>query len=89
MVHLLAKYDPLLREHLVKVKLGKKIAISYLSLEIQTEFVSILADQVRKKIIDQIKESKYYCIIFDSTPDVSCKDHVHEQGVALHKNGRK
>ena len=78
LVHLLAKYDPVLREHLVKVKLGKKITISYLSPEIQNEFVSILAGQVRKKIIDQIKESKYFCIIFDSTPDVSHKDQMSE-----------
>ena len=77
----------MLREHLVKVKLGKKIATSYLSPEIQNEFVSILAEQVRKKIIDQIKESKYFCIIFDSTPDVS--QEPDEQGVALCKNGRK
>ena len=78
LVHLLAKYDPVLREHLVKVKLGKKIATSYLSPEIQNEFVSILAEQVRKKIINQVKESKYFCIIFDSTPDVSHKDQMSE-----------
>ena len=78
LVHLLAKYDPVLREHLVTVKLGKKIATSYLSPEVQNEFVSILAEQVRKKIIDQVKESKYFCIIFDSTPDVSHKDQMSE-----------
>ena len=44
LVHLLAKYDPVIREHLVTVKLGKKIATSYLSPEIRNEFVSILAE---------------------------------------------
>ncbi|XP_073445537.1 zinc finger MYM-type protein 1-like [Dendrobates tinctorius] len=78
LVHLLAKYDPVLREHLVKVKLGKKIVTSYLSPEVQNEFVSILAEHVRKKIIAQIKESKYFCIIFDSTPDISHKDQMSE-----------
>ena len=41
-----------------------------------SENVSILAKQVRKKIIDRVKESKYFCIIFDSTPDVSHKDQM-------------
>ena len=78
LVHLLAKYDPVLREHLVKVKLGKNIVTSYLSPEVQNEFVSILAQQVRKKIIAQVKKSKYFCIIFDSTPDISHKDQLSE-----------
>ena len=78
LVYLLAKYDPVLREHLVKVKLGKNIVTSYLSPEVQNEFVSILAQQVRKKIIAQVKKSKYFCIIFDSTPDISHKDQLSE-----------
>jgi hypothetical protein len=40
--------------------------------------VSILAEHVTKKIITQVKESKYFCIISDSTPDISPKDQMSE-----------
>ena len=30
LVHLMAKFDPILREHLVRMKLGKKFTTSYL-----------------------------------------------------------
>ena len=38
---------------------------------IQNEFIELLASQVRQKIIREIKEAKYYAILFDSTPDLS------------------
>ena len=56
LVHLMAKFDPILREHLVRVKLGEKFTTSYLSSTIQNEFVAILGGQIRKKIIEQVKQ---------------------------------
>lgn len=76
LVQLLGKYDPVLREHLTKVKLGKKNAISYTSPLLQNEFINLLGDQVRKKILRQVIEAKYFCIIFDSTSDISHKDQI-------------
>jgi len=89
LVHLLDKYDPVLREHLVKVKLGMNIVTSYLSPEVQNEFVSILAQQVRKKIIAPVKKSKYFCIIFDSTSDISHKDQLSEVLRYVNMDGNK
>ena len=74
LVHLLAKYDPVLREHLLRIQLGNKFATSYLSPTIQNEFVEILGENVRSKIIEQVKEAKYFSMIFDSAPDISYKD---------------
>lgn len=74
LVDLLAKYDPVLREHVVKIRMGNKYSISYLSPKIQNEFIELLGGAVRKKILDQIKQAKYFCMIFDSTPDISHKD---------------
>lgn len=78
LVDLLAKYDPVLREHVVKIKMGNKYSISYLSPKIQNEFIELLGGAVRKTIMDQIKQAKYFCIIFDSTPDISHKDQTSQ-----------
>ena len=78
LVKLLSKYDPVLREHVLRVTLGKPHSLSYLTPQIQNEFVNCLGDLVRTKIIEQVKNSKYYCIIFDSTPDISHKDQLSQ-----------
>uniref|UniRef100_A0A0L8HRB5 DUF4371 domain-containing protein n=1 Tax=Octopus bimaculoides TaxID=37653 RepID=A0A0L8HRB5_OCTBM len=76
-VQLIGKLDPVLHEHLVKVKIDK-FKTSYLSPKIQNEFVNVLGDQVRKKVIDEVKENKYHCIIFYSTPDFSHIDQIFQ-----------
>ncbi|XP_051788408.1 zinc finger MYM-type protein 1-like [Erpetoichthys calabaricus] len=78
LVHLIAKYDPVLREHLVRSKMCGKISITYMSPEIQNEFIAILGNKVRQHIIGQIKKAKYYSIIFNSTPDISHKDQTSQ-----------
>nr|XP_013189863.1 unnamed protein product [Amyelois transitella] len=78
LVNLIAKYDPVLREHLVRSKMCGKISITYMSPQIQNEFIAILGDNVRQHIIGQIKKAKYYAIIFDSTPDLSHKDQTSQ-----------
>ena len=60
-----------MREHVTHIRLAKKMTLSYLSPMIQNEFIELLASQVRQKIIREIKEAKYYAILFDSTPDLS------------------
>lgn len=77
LVHLIAKYDPVLREHLVRSKMCAK-TITYMSPQIQNEFIAILGNNVRQHIIEQIKRAKYYSIIFDSTPDLSHKDQTSQ-----------
>lgn len=89
LVHLLAKYDPLLMEHLTKVKLGAKVSVSYLSPEAQNEFINLLGQQVRSTIIGRIQKAKYYCVIFDSTPDVSYNDQMSQVLRYVHIEGEK
>ncbi|KAF0768643.1 zinc finger MYM-type protein 1-like [Aphis craccivora] len=40
------------------------------------EFINLLGSKVRNEIIHRIKNSKYFSIIFDSTPDVSRKEQL-------------
>ena len=44
--------------------------MSYLSPAIHNEFISVLGQHVLDKILDDIREAKYYSIMFDSTPDL-------------------
>lgn len=79
LVKLLAKYDPVLREHCLKLEEtagGSKRVPSYLSKGIQNEFIFCLGEHVKKKIIADIKKAKYYGIILDSTPDESRTDQM-------------
>ena len=66
----LSFYDTLLENHLKNVRENPH-SVSYLSHDIQNEFLSLLAGAVRDKIIKEIKEAKYFGILYDSTLDVS------------------
>ena len=55
-----------------------KYSTSYLSLIIQNKFIEILGENVRSKIINQVKEAKYFLIIFESTPNISHKDQMSQ-----------
>ena len=74
LLELLAKYDPLLNNHLNDVKeaqrKGKQL-VNYLSGKIQNELLSLCADKVRGTILKRRKDSKYFGLICDATPDKS------------------
>lgn len=82
LVDLLSHYDPVLKEHLVRIQQSsgpsKKLLITYLSAKTQNEFISILGATVKNKILEDIKNAKYFGILFDSTPDVSHSDQMSE-----------
>lgn len=74
-LELLSKYCPHLKEHLENVKskqeLGKIMKTHYLSWQTQNEFLKLCAEAVQKKVLDDVKNSRYYGLIVDGTPDVS------------------
>ncbi|GBP78859.1 Zinc finger MYM-type protein 1 [Eumeta japonica] len=81
LMKMMAKCDPVLSEHWSKLQEaagGLKRVPSYLSKGIQNEFLSILSHHVKQKTIDDIKKSKYFDIMFDSTPDESHTDQMSE-----------
>ena len=66
---LLAKYDHILESHL-KFAAENPRSVNYLSNNIQNEFIHIVASEVRRVLIEEIKESsKYYGMMYDETPD--------------------
>lgn len=69
-IKLVAQYDPLLSKHLQHGRENPG-SVSYLSPEIQNEFIHILALTVRNQLLSEIRKNKYYGILFDSTPDLA------------------
>ncbi|KAL4153194.1 hypothetical protein QTP88_001027 [Uroleucon formosanum] len=82
-LELLANYDPVLNEHLNKIRhfqeKGDRMQVHYLSHDIQSEFISLCAAEVTKKILEEREKARYYSVIVDATPDSA---HV-EQTVIL------
>uniref|UniRef100_A0A087XM22 TTF-type domain-containing protein n=1 Tax=Poecilia formosa TaxID=48698 RepID=A0A087XM22_POEFO len=65
-MELLAHYNPVLKE-LINRPEG---SVKYLSHQIQDEFIYIMS-QINAAIINEINEAPFYCIIMDTTQDVS------------------
>ena len=76
-IRLLAKYDDILAKHLQRGK-EKPKSVTYLSNRIQNEIINLLGETVKKNIISEIKDAKYFSIMLDSTPDIAHEDQVSE-----------
>ena len=53
-------------------------SFTYLSPEIQNEFISILASSVRNWLVQDIIQSKYYNLLVDSTPDLAHRERLSQ-----------
>lgn len=69
LIKLLGKYDNVLQQNLSKIA-GRFSVTSYLSPEIQNEFINLLAKSVKQNLLKDIMMAKYYGMIWDSTPDL-------------------
>ena len=49
---------------------------TYISKTIQNQMINILADQIRNKIVDNIKAAKWYTVIADEVADISNKEQL-------------
>lgn len=75
LINLLSKYYAPLALHLERLN---KNNISYLSPEIQNDFIDVCGSIVRSKIMKSVKNQKYFSIMFDSTPDTSHQDQLSQ-----------
>ncbi|RVE42619.1 hypothetical protein evm_012739 [Chilo suppressalis] len=74
-VDMISKFDPELRAHIESLHKGN---ISYFTPYIQNELIDILASEVKKQILDDVRAAKYFSILFDCTPDVSHKEQMSQ-----------
>ena len=86
-IELLAKFDPILQQHLFNFANKGPGYVSYLSAKICDEFVEILGRNVRSVFIKEIKDAKYFSIIVDSTPDIAHIDQLTIVVRYVNKNG--
>uniref|UniRef100_A0A8C1J990 TTF-type domain-containing protein n=1 Tax=Cyprinus carpio TaxID=7962 RepID=A0A8C1J990_CYPCA len=74
-VELLAKFDPVLKEHVRRIDSGANHT-TYLGKTVQNELIACISDTILRTIVVQIKESKYFSLILDCTPDVSHQEQM-------------
>ena len=73
-VEMLAKFDPIIAEHVKNVQTSKQLKTHmpyYFGVHFQNEIIELLAAAIREKLTTTIKDSKYFSVILDCTPDVS------------------
>ena len=75
LVELLAKFDPVMGEHLQCVT-NAEIHDHYLGKRIQNELITVVADAVVNAILRDIKNAMYLSVILDCTPDISHKEQM-------------
>ncbi|XP_042236979.1 zinc finger MYM-type protein 1-like [Homarus americanus] len=77
-VELLAKFDPVMKNHLIRVEsnAGNHSHTHYLGQMIQNELINVISAKITERFVDDIKASKYFSIILDCTPDLSHKEQL-------------
>lgn len=75
-VELLAKFDPVMKQHIERVESGQFMHSSYLGNIIQNELIDSISGKILETLVTEIKQSKYYSIILDCTPDVSHQEQM-------------
>ena len=76
-IRLLAKYDVILAEHVQSAQ-EKPKSVSYFSNRSQNEIIDLLGETIKKKIISENKDAKYFTIMLGLTPDIGHEEQVSE-----------
>lgn len=70
-VELMARFDPILQEHVNRVQKGTCSHTSYLGHHVQNKLIDLLSSKITSTMVDDIKLAKFFSIILDCTPDIS------------------
>lgn len=72
----LSEFDPFLAKHICRYGNVGSGHASYLSKTTCEEFISLMSQKVMDEIMTEAKDSKYFGIVVDSTPDISHTDQL-------------
>lgn len=75
-LELMSEFDPFLASHIAKYGNCGSGNTNYLSSKTCDEVIELMAQKVRQVICEELKQSKYYSLIVDSTPDMSHVDQL-------------
>nr|CAI5845880.1 unnamed protein product [Callosobruchus analis] len=78
-VDYLAMFDPIMREHVRKIR-DRETHTHYLGKNIQNELIQLLSNAIQDKILSAVSNAKYFSIVLDCTPDVS---HVEQMTIIV------
>ena len=70
-LELISQFDPFFAEHLATYGNKGRGNVSYISSTTCNEFIKLMSDILNEKIVAELKLSKYFFIILDSTPDIA------------------
>lgn len=71
-LELISQFDPFLAEHIKTYGQKGRGSVSYLSSTICEEFIDMMGEKTRQVIAEDLRDAKYFSVIVDSTPDLSC-----------------
>lgn len=71
LIESVSNFDDILNEHISRIQKSQNRMTHYLGHNIQNEIVTLVGEKIKKTIILDLKQSKYYSIILDCTTDVA------------------
>lgn len=78
-IEMIASFDSVMREHIRRIESSKSDSsrmAHYLGDHIQNEIIDLLGTTITNYILNKVRESKYFSVILDCTPDVSHTEQI-------------
>ena len=72
----MAKFDPVMKQHVSRVESGAGSHFHYLGKNIQNELIDSIIIKILEAIMKEIQTSMYFSIILDCTHDLSHKEQL-------------
>jgi len=75
LIEMMASFDDVMAEHIRRIN-NQEIHEHYIGPEIQNKLIEQMSSKVCENIVKIIKNTKYFSIIMDCTPDVSHQEQL-------------